>query len=381
MKSLFYMLFVSLFLDSNGFSREFGPTTDLSEERIFQILEISRDVYPFSIETTELAEGRRRETYTRNINGRNYEARPFYGDTVFGAHSCLGALYRDLENPEAIFLAHRGTICYVLGRFWVSDLLADLNVAPIEIERVPGTVHAGFQNCHESAYREIKRMLKGVLAEIPETEIFAIGHSLGGALASLSAVKMYRDEELPSGQVKVVSFSSPKIGSHDFITRAEELVGMRNVINFHCGLDIVASLPPQFLGFKEFGVPIRTLFLERLVDKGFHGVLDGGLGDFLWAGARLAAIVGPGVAAFGVGGGVAALAIAEQPARDFVKAFCRILLDAHGIGMDESIIRSFLYFSENMRIDGISFKDAGSPSFFSGERNPIINKLRKLICG
>merc|ERR1712216_1101830 len=89
-------------------------------------------------------------------------------------------------------------------------------------------------------------------------ELSFVGHSLGGALATLSFVYMMQQcpfLHLYGIKVNVFTYGAPRVGDAKF--RAflrEQATHLRNNkllrhYRMHLGKDVVPSVPPSFLGF------------------------------------------------------------------------------------------------------------------------------------
>ena len=81
------------------------------------------------------------------------------------------------------------------------------------------------------------------------TQIVFTGHSLGGALATLGALKYSLDNEIhkASNLVKVVSFCAPNLGNHDFCNFFYKNFNEANIIRVYTESDLISYLPPFFV--------------------------------------------------------------------------------------------------------------------------------------
>ncbi|HWU76940.1 MAG TPA: lipase family protein [Rhodanobacter sp.] len=140
------------------------------------------------------------------------------------------------RHEKEILVATRGTAIKV-------DWLTNANVG---LQRGPGgeLVHAGFHQTWKSFSAEICRFLRGR----NPTVIHCVGHSLGGALATLNADYF---SSIHAGEVKLYTFGSPRVGSSMFARSLESRVGVQNMFRtFHCA-DPVPMIPL----FPFFHVP------------------------------------------------------------------------------------------------------------------------------
>ncbi|XP_058086096.1 phospholipase A1-Igamma1, chloroplastic [Magnolia sinica] len=162
-----------------------------------------------------------------------------------------------------IMIAWRGTVTYLE---WVADLMDILR--PISSEGIPCPdptvkVESGFVNlytdkdegcrfCKFSAREQILTEVKRLIQRYPNDElsITITGHSLGSALAILSAYDVVETglNVTEDGQVIpvcVLSFSGPRVGNVRFKERLEGLgVKVLRVVNVH---DSVPKVPGIFI--------------------------------------------------------------------------------------------------------------------------------------
>jgi predicted lipase len=90
-------------------------------------------------------------------------------------------------------------------------------------------VHGGFMMAHRSVWDKISPHLN------PDKEIIFVGHSLGAALAELSA---HRCRSLPN--VRLITFGKPNVFLRPSKARMKKL---KSQVSFVCGSDMVARIP------------------------------------------------------------------------------------------------------------------------------------------
>lgn len=140
-------------------------------------------------------------------------------------------------------LAFRGTEAMTPGdampklRDVVRDWLTDARYTRVSFEGA-GTVHGGFAASLETVWPAIE----AVLGASPQW--WCTGHSLGGALAALAAVRVKRRGHRLAG---AVTFGQPRTGDAAFVRFVQELP-LTRVVN---ACDIVPRLPPMALGFEH----------------------------------------------------------------------------------------------------------------------------------
>jgi hypothetical protein len=179
-----------------------------------------------------------------------------------------------------IILAFRGT---VLPRSWLFNLRAvkiDYDV-PDEfqhdfsdtsnrkmkniISRRP-EVHKGFYKVTMSIFEQVIESINRLVAEWRHTgrltdktpvELVILGHSLGGAMAILTATEIVarKPKWLPMMKIKVYTFGQPRTGNAAFtrLVHLEEKKGYFSVVRITNTGDIVPFLPPDRIRFRHHG--------------------------------------------------------------------------------------------------------------------------------
>ena len=140
------------------------------------------------------------------------------------------------KNSKELWFAFRGTEPSKLN-----DVLADLNVIK-NTAMAGGKVHGGFQ-------KEVNDLWMEVLSDVDHNQqlknprtIYLCGHSLGAAMATIAATRL-------NGQVEhLFTFGSPRVGGPLFVKNIK-CPHMRFMNNN----DIVARIPPAWLGFRHHG--------------------------------------------------------------------------------------------------------------------------------
>ncbi len=152
-------------------------------------------------------------------------------ETFSSAATGTGAmLVRSHAAPAFAVLAFRGT------EQKSQDFLHDADTWPVPAFGGSVLVHRGFKRALNSVWTAIDRALDRI-----DDPVFYTGHSLGAALATLAAARR-------SPQA-VYAFGSPRVGDERFVDKLKSVPVYRVV----CGSDIVASVPPESLGFRHAG--------------------------------------------------------------------------------------------------------------------------------
>lgn len=186
----------------------------------------------------------------------------------------------DLPGDTSVTLFETATDVVVAfrGSYNVENFIQDFDFFLVRDGNLPGRVHEGFLGNFERLHAAIAPHLDTGRA------IWATGHSLGGSLAAIMAVRASRNVGEPLAGV--YTFAQPRIGNHDYVCGADP--SMARYVN---QFDIGPHLPPVLSGYRHFGteffingrgkiVVVRNWRqnLVRLFDK-LIGVLSMGIPD------------------------------------------------------------------------------------------------------
>jgi triacylglycerol lipase len=141
------------------------------------------------------------------------------------------------RSDTDVIIAFRGTLAFQNDdpqapsnqQLIIEDWLNDADFTP-QPDPELGLVHAGFKDSFDSLWPGIVQQIKawqsaGKLE--PKTKVYITGHSKGGALAMLAALKLRVENILPV--TEVVTFAAPRVGGTDFAAKyaAQGIVGYR----------------------------------------------------------------------------------------------------------------------------------------------------------
>jgi pimeloyl-ACP methyl ester carboxylesterase len=119
-----------------------------------------------------------------------------------------------------------------------------------EASNSAGKVHRGFLAALDSVWDQV---LAAVNELGPERPIFVTGHSLGAALAQLAAIRLAANGQTVAA---VYLYGSPRVGDADFVAAYNKLLERQTYLHIN-HTDIVATIPPGWLGFRHVGQPAR----------------------------------------------------------------------------------------------------------------------------
>ncbi|UTA46979.1 lipase family protein [Simiduia sp. 21SJ11W-1] len=124
-------------------------------------------------------------------------------------------------------------IVAIKGTASLMDALTDLN-AGLKNSNSGGKVHQGFQDAFTSFSGALPTFSAGVHT------IHCVGHSLGGALATLAADWL---KSTSGREIKLYTFGSPRVGLDFFANSAERRIGPSNVFRVYHQTDPVPMVP------------------------------------------------------------------------------------------------------------------------------------------
>ena len=178
------------------------------------------------------------------------------------AHRMLNAMLADSNifglvawnaTTKTVIVSFRGTSDF-------KDWLDDFDAVTLPFGAVPGFgfVHMGFQLVYEHVRSSVATLLAGCAGI---ARIIVTGHSLGGALATLSTVDIAKNDVpvVNKSYREMWTFAGPRTGAPDFAGNFNKLIPTcYRIVNF---MDVVPQLPTPPL-FEHVGT-------EVLVHGGF----------------------------------------------------------------------------------------------------------------
>jgi hypothetical protein len=129
---------------------------------------------------------------------------------------------------------------------WVSDFY---------LGRPSADSHEGFQDAAAAVWTEIETAIERAIDN--NRPLFVAGHSLGAAIAIVTADRARSEKKLMRAEIYV--FGAPRVGRTQFVTRYNSTFGPTTYRFVH-GKDIVPTVPFSELGFHHVG---RLLQCER----------------------------------------------------------------------------------------------------------------------
>ncbi|KAI9294278.1 alpha/beta-hydrolase [Neoconidiobolus thromboides FSU 785] len=114
---------------------------------------------------------------------------------------------------------------------------------PIVFDKKQYKVHRGFKQCSDRLLPMYIDKLKGLLNEHKDYKLVIVGHSLGGAIATLSTLILRQNLNLKDDRLAVFTFGEPRVGDKEFARYLnQQTFTLTRVVN---GNDMVPHLSPQ----------------------------------------------------------------------------------------------------------------------------------------
>jgi len=136
------------------------------------------------------------------------------------------------------------------GTEYFKDWLDDFDFAPAPYSAIPGrgTVHQGFQVVYEAVRENLRKLVQSKAPGCKE--LLITGHSLGGALAALSAPDLLNDVAANLAPI-VYTWAEPRVGHPDFVRLFDTRVNIGyRIVNLW---DVVPHLPPVLALYEHEG--------------------------------------------------------------------------------------------------------------------------------
>jgi triacylglycerol lipase len=154
-----------------------------------------------------------------------------------------------MGNQESIVIAFRGTEMRNLED-WKTDLKANLSTERHGLN-AKSKVHEGFQEAIEHIWENL--VVTILKFRTQKQKLFLTGHSMGGALATLAALRLTKAGQGVDG---IYTYGSPRVGDRDFRSAFNEALADR-AFRFVNDEDIVTRLPMKVLGYCHVGQKCR----------------------------------------------------------------------------------------------------------------------------
>jgi len=171
------------------------------------------------------------DTYlTRTFKGvlEGFVATYAISDIVHDTHGYIG--YH--TGQKAIYVSFRGSESV---RNWLDNLDVTLTTYS---KCSKCEVHQGFYEAEQASIKDIVNQVKSLKSKYPSYTVIVTGHSLGGALATLTAIDLLSNGLSP---VRMFNYGSPRVGNEEFAAYASSVLSDHSRVTHH--KDMVVHCP------------------------------------------------------------------------------------------------------------------------------------------
>lgn len=194
------------------------------------------------------------------IFGDDARFKGFSGDSTFYSESGFGVIGRGIEEKG------RGNEAIVLIRGTASmhDVVTDANIGT-RMNVSGNRVHEGFDRTFKTFKTELSRKLPKDI-----NIVHLIGHSLGGALATLTAEWLKTGKRGDSITPVVYTFGAPRVGCIDYASNFTKKITNENIFRVYNRQDPVSMIPCW--PFTHYPMPGNGLYVGEasVINPGKH---------------------------------------------------------------------------------------------------------------
>jgi len=153
------------------------------------------------------------------------------GALIFKYQSGFGIMAKGKgKYKDDAIIAFRGT-----HDFFKDLFLTDGNIG-LQHSNSGHSVHAGFNNVFTSFEKELRKFFRSY----SPCRVHCVGHSLGGALATIVAEWIARNK---TAQPILYTFGSPRVGLEGFVNSLTNQMGSANIYRAYHRTDVVSMVP------------------------------------------------------------------------------------------------------------------------------------------
>ncbi|RKO91252.1 Alpha/Beta hydrolase protein [Blyttiomyces helicus] len=155
------------------------------------------------------------------------------------------------SNRQTIVVSFRGTIRTLED--WLNDL--DITLVNDNYLSDGALICQGFQTAYDTVRSGIQEALPNYVNQFPGFTITFMGHSLGGAVATLAAADAAKNflTSFSASNMYLVTFGSPRVGNPSFASFFNS-IGLGDIWRSANFADIVGQVPPAALGYEHVAV-------------------------------------------------------------------------------------------------------------------------------
>jgi len=160
-----------------------------------------------------------------------------------------GYVARD-DTRQEIIVAYRGSTTPMNFVTDAAGAMVSWKPATAVVDAPDGTqVHLGFQHAWLTVSDSTIKLVTSELVAHPSYSVVCVGHSLGGAMASLCAVSLQKI--FPPTVVKMYTYGQPRTGNEIYARWVEQVITPARSFRVVHSLDGVPTMVPRILGFRH----------------------------------------------------------------------------------------------------------------------------------
>jgi len=157
----------------------------------------------------------------------------------------------DIQGFTGYSASFKGIVLAFRGSSNIQNWIINLSTNQVAYSRCSNCkVHNGFYTGYNLVKTAMLSQIQALKALYRDAPVYITGHSLGGALASLSAPDI-KDSYGPIAGF--YTFGEPRVGNAEFATYLTSVVASYRVIHYG---DLVPHVPPESFGFVHEGTEI-----------------------------------------------------------------------------------------------------------------------------
>ncbi|CCO47918.1 putative Lipase, class 3 [Vibrio nigripulchritudo SOn1] len=204
--------------------------TNLCKDNAYWMARLSKEVYK---KTSDIDQKPNSEAILESIRS---EDNGFFRVKGFDRNSAQAAL---VEHEKFVSIVFRGTN-------EIEDWIDNINA--FSVKALFGEFHRGFLKSVDDLWLDIEKELESCQSE-QRKPVFIAGHSLGGAMATITAAKFIHEDK---PFISVYTFGQPRALSQD-TARLFNVECKNRYFRFHNNNDLVTRVPARLMGYSHVG--------------------------------------------------------------------------------------------------------------------------------
>jgi hypothetical protein len=117
------------------------------------------------------------------------------------------------KNQKLIILGYRGTDDITN---WILNIQIKFANAGLPAPNQNANVHTGFNKITNALLPASESRLVAALAKYPDYKVVLTGHSLGGAIATLTGYRLAEKGTIPYNKINIITYGQPRVGDPQF---------------------------------------------------------------------------------------------------------------------------------------------------------------------